>query len=192
MSHQIKIISGGQTGVDRAALDAAIAARLPYGGLIPKGRLAEDGTISKTYEHLIEADTEDYKFRTEANVLDADITLIIGYLPMTGGTHLTNVYCHQHDKTHIFVNLDEPENDNVEKIIKWMKQTNPTKINIAGPRESKHSGIYKKTKKIIGKSVSKLDSWLIGSGPYEANLDGPVSYVSWADRSTRRGSTEHN
>ena len=70
----MKIISGGQTGVDRGALDAAIELEIPHGGWCPQGRTAEDGRISDRYE-LRETDSPDYPVRTERNVLDSDATL---------------------------------------------------------------------------------------------------------------------
>jgi hypothetical protein len=71
-----KIISGGQTGVDRAALDAAIELGIPHGGHCPRGRRAEDGRIPDRYQ-LTETDSAQYRVRTERNVLDADATLIL-------------------------------------------------------------------------------------------------------------------
>src|SRR3989338_2007477 len=103
---KIKIVSGGQTGVDRAALDAAIAIGLSYGGVIPKGRLAEDGKVPDTYQ-LTEAENPAYEYRTEQNVIHSDATLILGYLPMSGGTSLTNDFCHKHSKPHLFIDLKQ-------------------------------------------------------------------------------------
>ncbi len=83
-----KIISGGQTGVDRAALDVAIELELPCGGWCPRGRLAEDGTVPDRYP-LQETRSAEYAERTERNVIDSDGTLIIATRPLTGGTALT-------------------------------------------------------------------------------------------------------
>lgn len=150
---KIKIISGGQTGVDRAALDAAMTVGLPYGGIIPKGRLAEDGKVPEKYM-LTEADNPTYEYRTEQNIIHSDATLILGYLPMTGGTHLTNEFCHKHSKPHLFVDLNQlhPE----QKILEWIKTIKPKVLNIAGPRESKYPGIYKITKNVLEKTFSHL------------------------------------
>ena len=71
-----KIISGGQTGADRAALDFAIKMKIPHGGWIPKGRLAEDGPLPEKYQ-LLEMSTTSYPKRTEQNVIDSDATLIL-------------------------------------------------------------------------------------------------------------------
>lgn len=84
-----KIVSGGQTGVDRAAWDFAIANGIPIGGYVPKGRLAEDGVIASNYQTLIETDSEDPVERTRLNVQTSDATLIFGRGEVFGGTKLT-------------------------------------------------------------------------------------------------------
>jgi len=80
-----KIISGGQTGVDRAGLDFAIENRVPHSGYCPKGRISEDGKISGSY-NLIETATSNYKERTEKNLIESDGTLIINKGKLSGGT----------------------------------------------------------------------------------------------------------
>ena len=72
-----KIISGGQTGVDRGAIEAALELGFPYGGLIPKGRLAEDGAVPEKFDRMEVAPRKDYLFRTEWNVTHSDAALII-------------------------------------------------------------------------------------------------------------------
>src|SRR5688572_12994856 len=83
-----RIVSGGQTGVDRGALDAAIALGIEHGGWCPRGRLAEDGQIPRRYQ-LTETKTSKYRERTERNVLDSDGTLILFRALLSGGTELT-------------------------------------------------------------------------------------------------------
>ena len=83
-----EIVSGGQTGVDRAALDVALSLQIPHGGWCPKGRRAEDGPIDSKYL-LKETDEEKYEVRTEKNVIDSDGTLIFSKGLLTGGTLLT-------------------------------------------------------------------------------------------------------
>ena len=153
---KIKIISGGQTGVDRAALDAAIATRLPYGGVIPKGRIAEDGTISPSYKNLEEAPVSDYVYRTEQNVIKSDATLILGYWPMNGGTHMTNELCHKHHKVHTFIDLEKADLENQKSILSWINEIKPTILNVAGPRESKQPGIYQKVRLLLENVFKKL------------------------------------
>src|SRR6516225_901027 len=99
MKHdRIKIISGGQTGVDRAALDFAIRHGLEHGGWCPKGRKAEDGAIPRRY-HLQETDSPEYAERTVKNILAADATLIIvREEPLTGGTALTFELAEKHGR----------------------------------------------------------------------------------------------
>jgi len=84
-----KIISGAQTGADRAALDAALALGLPIGGWVPRGRKAEDGPIPERYPDLRETDTDDYETRTRLNVQDADATLILSHGLLSGGSKFT-------------------------------------------------------------------------------------------------------
>jgi hypothetical protein len=79
-----KIISGGQTGADRAALDAAIEYGVPHGGWIPKGRRTEDGRLPDRYI-LQETSNIGYPQRTKLNILDSDGTLIFSHGKLTGG-----------------------------------------------------------------------------------------------------------
>jgi len=88
-----QVISGGQTGADRAALDFAIEHNIPYDGRVPKGRLAEDGPIPETYQ-LQEMPTGDYSKRTEQNVLDSDGTLIVSHGMLAGGSAVTKIWLH--------------------------------------------------------------------------------------------------
>ena len=83
-----KIISGGQTGADRAALDVAIKFIIPHGGWIPKGRITEEGPLPDKYK-LQEMSTSSYPVRTEQNVIDSDGTLIISHGELTGGSAYT-------------------------------------------------------------------------------------------------------
>jgi hypothetical protein len=104
-----KIISGGQTGVDRAALDVARELGLPCGGWCPKGRRAEDGPIPARYP-LVETASASYPQRTRQNVLDADGTLILTMTPPTGGTALTIRIAEGNDKPYLVVDLSRETN----------------------------------------------------------------------------------
>lgn len=134
-----KIISGGQTGVDRAALDAAIAFNFACGGWCPKGRKAEDGPIDARYP-LKESLVEDYTQRTEWNVRDADATLILTWEKSTGGTALTVDCAKKENKPHIIIDLSS--NPQVSAVIDWINKNQIHTLNVAGPRESKHLGVY--------------------------------------------------
>lgn len=92
-----KIVSGGQTGADRAALDVAIKLNIPHGGWIPNGRLAEDGPLPDKYQ-LQEMPTDSYPARTEQNVIDSDGTLIIARGKLTGGSDYTREMELKHKK----------------------------------------------------------------------------------------------
>ena len=80
-----KIVSGGQTGVDRGALEASLKLSFPYGGMIPKGRKAEDGIIPLEFANMTESDFEDYRFRTRWNAEHSDATLILSFTSMLEG-----------------------------------------------------------------------------------------------------------
>lgn len=148
-----KIISGGQTGVDRAALDAAIDLNIDFGGWCPKGRIDEHGTIPKKYDQLIEIsnevknEAENYNTRTKQNIQDTDATLIfVPTIPLpqqiTDGTRLTiNEVCRQ-NKPYFLINLSSSNKDNSSKCIAWAKAHNIRTLNVAGPRESSSEGIY--------------------------------------------------
>ncbi|MBI5622528.1 MAG: putative molybdenum carrier protein [Elusimicrobia bacterium] len=134
-----RVISGGQTGVDRAALDAALALGIPCGGTVPKGRLAEDGPVPERYP-MTEGPCEDYPARTEANVRDSDATLILALkTPLTGGTLLTRELALRHDKPVAVVLLGS--SDPASGIRRFLDMTKPAVLNVAGPRESSCPGI---------------------------------------------------
>lgn len=133
-----KIISGGQTGVDRAALDVAIELGIPHGGWCPLGRLAEDGTIPEHYR-LTETDSADYAIRTERNVQEADATLILCRGQPTGGTELTRQLALRYGKPVHVVDLSAPPE--LAKTRRWLKRYGRGVLNIAGPRESQSPGI---------------------------------------------------
>lgn len=139
------IISGGQTGVDRAALDWAIAHEVPHGGWCPKGRLANDGCLPFRYQ-LRETMSAGYSPRTRANVMDADATLILSCGPLVGGTKLTLRFASEAAKPHYVVDLDLPLEPQLLKLRAW-QASHPhfSTLNVAGPSETRCPGIYEKT-----------------------------------------------
>jgi len=133
-----RVISGGQTGVDRAALDVAIELGMAHGGWCPRGRLAEDAPIPAQYR-LSETDSPDYAVRTERNVLDGDATLILCRGRPGGGTELTERLAERHGKPHLVVDLERsPDPDDAAR---WLQTCRPVVLNVAGPRESQSRGI---------------------------------------------------
>ncbi len=101
-----KIVSGGQTGADRAALDAAIALGIPHGGWIPKGRLTEEGPLPEKYQ-LSEMPTASYPKRTEQNVIDSDGTLIVSHGKLSGGSALTQKLAKKNGRPCLHIDLDK-------------------------------------------------------------------------------------
>jgi hypothetical protein len=143
-----QIISGGQTGVDRGALDAAIAVGIEHGGWCPQGRLAEDGRIPDCYR-LEETDSPDYPVRTESNVLYSDATLILYRSQLSGGTLLTVRIAEQHGRPSLAVDLDSPLAP--AKIRQWFEEHHVEVLNVAGPRESQCPNIAKSARDFVMK-----------------------------------------
>ncbi len=138
-----KIVSGGQSGVDRAALDAALASGFPCGGWAPKGRQAEDGVIPARYP-LDECGLGGFEERTRLNVRDSDATLILsrGKDPaaLGGGTGLTIEWAEKLSKPYLIVDLDQPVDP--DGVADWLQGSGAAVLNVAGPRESAVPGIY--------------------------------------------------
>lgn len=144
-----KIISGAQTGADRAALDFAIDNDIPHGGWIPKGRKAEDGMIPDQYD-VHEAPSSDYARRTQLNVMDADGTLIISHGALSDGSALTQRLAKKNNKPCLHINLNQmPEFKSAIEIIHWINQHGIEVLNVAGPRASKDPKIYDTTLNIL-------------------------------------------
>ena len=134
-----KIISGGQTGVDRAALNAALELGISCGGWCPKGRKAEDGTISSKYP-LEETSSPDYPQRTEFNIQDSDGTMILTWGPPQGGTLLTLKLAKKHHKPFLLIDLSL--DGNASTVGEWIQKNAIQILNVAGPRESEAPGIH--------------------------------------------------
>jgi hypothetical protein len=144
-----KIISGGQTGTDRAALDVAIEMGIPHGGRIPKGRKTEKGRLSARYQ-LKETDTMDYAQRTELNVINSDATLLFSHGTLTGGSALTKALAKKYHKPCLHIDLDKIDENKATKLIKlWLQTRNVHILNVAGPRESEDLLIYDSVQKIL-------------------------------------------
>lgn len=141
-----RIVSGGQTGVDRAALDVAIDLGIPHGGWCPKGRLAEDGTIPSRYS-LQEMESADYTVRTEQNVLDSDGTLILYQRRLQGGTLLTHRLAKRHQKPLLRYRLDLAPR--IDTVIRWLVENDIKTLNVAGPRGSSSPEIEEMTRRAL-------------------------------------------
>jgi len=145
----LKIISGGQTGVDRAALDAALESGTSVGGWCPEGRKAEDGPIAEKYP-LQELPDGSYKERTLKNVQDSDATVIIYFESISGGTKETLLYCLNEKKPYLLIDGSGIPEDSASKRIKQFIDENQISVlNVAGPRASKEKRAYEYTKQVI-------------------------------------------
>jgi len=144
-----KIISGGQTGADQAALDVAIQLGISHGGWIPKGRLTENGMLDDKY-HLKEMETANYNKRTEQSVIDSDGTLIISHGKLTGGSEYTRDMVLGHGHPWLHIDLNKTESFQAAKQIKsWLAEHEIEVLNVAGPRASKDPDIYQATVHIL-------------------------------------------
>lgn len=135
----VRVVSGGQTGVDRAALDVALALGIACGGWVPRGRKAEDGRIADRYP-LREAPGPSYALRTRLNVRDSDATLVLCRGVPTGGTALTLAFAQQLGRPARIVDLDAAEPPAETR--RWLADARVRTLNVAGPRESTSSGIH--------------------------------------------------
>jgi len=151
-----KVISGGQTGVDRAGFDAAIKSGIPIGGYCPRGRLAEDGTIPDTYP-MIELESVEPYYRTEQNVIHSDGTLILNKGILSAGTKLTHTSTINYGKPCLIIQLDSNKIVEPAHVIRWIGGHLINILNIAGPRESKYpGGIYTEALLYLDKMFSLL------------------------------------
>ena len=149
-----KIVSGGQTGADRAALDVASELGLVAGGWIPRGRRAEDGTVPQRYENLVETESASYAHRTEQNVRDSDATVVFSFGPPTGGSALTAKLARSLGKPLLALDLVVSNTDEaVARLRSWLAETRPRVLNVAGPRLSQEPRIAEATAMILRKSI---------------------------------------
>lgn len=139
------IVSGGQTGADRSALDFAIRHDYTHGGWVPRGREAEDGPIPLKYQ-VTELAEGGYRQRTRRNVSDSDGTLIVNLGELDGGSLATQAFAKQIGKPHLVVQLDSGVSaQTTATVLLWLRQQAIETLNVAGPRESKRPGIYRLT-----------------------------------------------
>ena len=137
-----KIVSGGQTGVDQAALDVAIKLGIPYGGWIPKGRKTENGALPQKY-NMQEMPTANYAQRTEKNVVDSNGTLIISRGKLTNGSEYTRKMAMKHHRPWLHIDITKDAKFHAAtRIVSWIFDNQIYVLNVAGPRASKDPEIY--------------------------------------------------
>ena len=134
---RLVIVSGGQTGADRGALDAALAAGVPCGGWCPRGRRAEDGTIPERYP-LRETPAAEYPQRTGWNVRDSDGTAILHHGRIDRGTALTERLARRQGRPVLLLDVRAAQ---PAELAAWIARENITRLNVAGPRESRAAGL---------------------------------------------------
>lgn len=144
-----KIVSGGQTGADRAALDFAIRHNMPHGGWVPKGRRAEDGPLPRHYL-LDEMPTTGYPERTKRNVIESDGTVIISYGRLIGGSGLTRKYAIEHGRPWLHLDMAHLSEEDAATTLKaWLGEHDVRVLNVAGPRASDNPHIYDVTLRVL-------------------------------------------
>ncbi|RJR34464.1 MAG: hypothetical protein C4576_26345 [Desulfobacteraceae bacterium] len=144
-----KIVSGGQTGADRAGLDVAIELGIPHGGWVPRGRKTEEGRLPEQY-HVREVSSINYLQRTLMNVIDSDGTLIISHGKLAGGSAVAKALAAKHRKPCLHIDLHEIEySEAARAAANWIDAREIRVLNVAGPRASEDPDIYEDTKKLL-------------------------------------------
>jgi hypothetical protein len=152
----LRVISGGQTGADRGALDAAIDLGLARGGFCPKGRLAEDGVIPPCYQ-FEETASGEYEERTRMNVEAADATVVFSYGPPTGGSAFTVTCAETVSRPVLAVDLNASSAFGACLLLdEFVKRLRPRTLNVAGSRESRAPGIADRVRAIVRRVLSAI------------------------------------
>lgn len=149
-------MSGAQTGVDRAALDVALALGLPIAGWVPRGRKAEDGVVPRQYDALRECHSGNYAVRTRLNVRDADATLIFTSGAPHGGTRLTMRIAAAMSKPLLIIDaLYHDEAESARRVASWLDSLPIARLNIAGPRASQLPTLYDYTRAVLERALTR-------------------------------------
>ena len=152
----VRIVSGGQTGADRGALDAALAAGFACGGWCPGGRRAEDGRLPDRYP-LRQTDSTAYPPRTALNVRDSDGTVVFVTGPADGGTELTCKLAQSKDKPLLVLDLNqEPPAEAAAAVHRWAHAHWIETLNVAGPRESRSPGLQARVQAVVARLIELL------------------------------------
>jgi putative molybdenum carrier protein len=156
-----KIVSGGQTGADRAALDWAIGSGIPHGGWCPKGRKAEDGALDPRYG-LTETPSEDYSQRTEWNVRDSDGTAVFSVRrELRGGSLLTVELAGRYNRPVIHLCAEDVRTNHAQELRSFIEGFGISVLNVAGPRESDEPGVYRFVSRVLDQALGDAPRRLI-------------------------------
>lgn len=169
-----QVVSGGQTGVDRAALDAAMQAGLPVGGWCPRDRRSEDGSVPERYP-LKETAARSYAVRTEWNVRDSDGTLVVVLDEISSGTRMTVEAARTHGKPlkveHLapdarsgLLSGENSEDEQVMSVVDWIRRHKIAVLNVAGPRGSSSPEMYPRARKFLTKVFLALKPEAVSGG----------------------------
>jgi hypothetical protein len=156
----LEIWSGGQTGVDRAALDLAGALGIPIGGWIPLGRLAEDGAVPERYRQLRETESPDYAVRTHRNIEHTDATLVLRFGPATGGTRETLDHARRIGRPLLDLDLRDTSTALAgDRVADWIGRLQPVsslRLNVAGPRASQAPEVYQLATEVLRLALERV------------------------------------
>ena len=145
-----RIVSGGQTGADRAALDAARAAGIETGGWVPRGRWAEDGAVPERYPNMRATGSADPAIRTRCNVRDSDATVVFSRGEVFGGTKLTIQESAKLRKPTLCLDLaTEAVEVAAKRLLEWIATEGIEVLNVAGPRRSEDDQIYASVRAVL-------------------------------------------
>jgi hypothetical protein len=151
-----RIISGGQTGADRAALDVALDLGIPIGGHLPRERKDENGDVlPDKYTGMQETDSDHGNVRTELNVQNSDATLLFSHGLLFGGSAYTERMARKYGKPYLHIDFDKQDTDRAVLLVRaWLSETRPRVLNVAGPRASDDPAIYSKARSVLAGALA--------------------------------------
>jgi hypothetical protein len=183
-----KIVSGGQTGADRAALDVALELSLEVGGWVPRGRWAEDGRVPERYPNLVESESEDPALRTRLNVRDSDATLVLSHGEPSGGTRLALEEARRSGRPVLHLDLAAlPRAVAAARLREWLGAVRPAVLNVGGPRASQDPEIAAATAALLRAALGDGGALSPPRGPRDTPGGGSATRKARAARARSAG-----